>query len=330
GMWSGLALLVKTPALLFMLLIPAAYILEVNFKKIFTRQTFQFILLVLISWALAEIINNIQRLSPWMHMIKEKNTFFIVPYSEIFKEPKRLLNNFHDIWRWHGHYTTVPVLLMAIYSIIAWFKASWRKAVLVFAWFFLPVFATVLVAKLFAPRYMMFTTPFLMLIAAYGLSQIKNLKIQVVLFISLSILPVLQITKLITDPIHYDYLNMDEGYVNGWSAGNGTKQIAEWAVTRIKETAIPMTIFTEGTFGILPHGLELYAQGKTDKLTITGVYPVNEIPPKISVDYATSHRETYLILNNTITHDVPPGLQLIASYDKLRDNPMRLYRVIPK
>jgi hypothetical protein len=330
GMWTGLALLVKSPALLFMLLIPAAFLLEVDFKKIFTKETFKFIILFLISWGLAEIINNIQRLSPWMHMIREKNLSFIVPYDEIFKDPKRLINNFKDIWRWHAHYTTVPVLLMAIYSIATWFKDSWRKAALTFGWFFLPVLATVIVAKLFAPRYMMFTTPFLTLIAAYGFSKIKNLRVQVILFTLLSILPIMQISKLITDPIHYPYLKMDEGYVNGWSAGNGTKQIAEWAVSRIKETGKPMTIYTEGTFGILPHGLELYAQGKTNKLTITGVYPIGDIPPAFIVAAAHDNPETYLILNNTITPDVPGGLELIASYDKLRDNPMRLYRVIPR
>ena len=50
-------------------------------------------------------------------------------------------------------------------------------------------------------------------------------------------------------------------------------------VDRINSTGMPMTIFTEGTFGILPHGLELYADGRTTQLTITGLYPINEIPP---------------------------------------------------
>lgn len=330
GMWTGLALLVKSPAMFFMLLIPSAYLLELDFKKIFTKETLHFVVLVLIAWSLAEIINNIQRLSPWMHMIKEKNSFFIVPYDEIFKDPKRLLNNFLDIWRWHAHYTTIPVLFTALFGTILWLKRHWQKGLLAFAWFFLPVFGTVLLAKLFAPRYMVFTTPFLLLLAGYALSSINKFKHQLIAVGLLSILPLSQIFSLITDPIHYSFLKMDEGYVNGWSAGNGTKQIADWAVDRIKETNQPLTIFTEGTFGILPHGLELYAQGRTQKLTITGVYPIGDIPPANIVAYAHDHAETYLVLNNTLTPDVPGGLELIASYDKLRDNPMRLYRVIPR
>lgn len=138
----------------------------------------------------------------------------------------------------------------------------------------------------------------------------------------------IQIFKLITDPVHYPYLKMDEGYVNGWSAGNGTKQIAQWAVDRIAQTGERMTIYTEGTFGILPNGLELYAQGKTDKLTVTGLYPINEIPPLVTIQAAKSNKETYFILNNTVPKEMPVGLELVASYPKLRDNPMRLYRVL--
>jgi len=330
GMWSGLALLVKSPALMFVLLIPSAYILEIDFKKIFSKATFQFIGLVFIAWALAEVINNIQRLSPWMGMIKEKNLSFIVPYDEIFQDSLRLWNNFKDIWRWHAHYTTVPVLLTALFGTFTWAKEHWRKSLLTFGWFFLPVFGTVLVAKLFAPRYMMFTTPFLMILSGYGIVSLKNTKLRIALFTLLVLLPFLQIRQLITDPIHYSYLKMDEGYVNGWSAGNGTKQIAQWAISRIQDTGKPMTIYTEGTFGILPHGLELYVQGKTNKLTVTGLYPIGDIPPAIVVAQAYNNPETYLILNNTLTQDVPAGLELVASYDKLRDNPMRLYRVIPR
>ena len=330
GIWTGLALLVKSPSMFFMLLIPSAYLLVVDFKQLFTKQTFTFLLLVTISWGMAEVINNIQRLSPWMYMIKEKNSFFIVPYDEIFKDMTRLTNNFQDIWRWHAAYTTIPVLLTALVGLYFWLRQSWRQGLLTFGWFFLPVFGTVLLAKLFAPRYMVFTTPFLLLLSGYALSLIKNTKSQLTVFILISLLPLTQLFSLLRDPIHYSYLKMDEGYVNGWSAGNGTKQIAEWAVARVKTTRAPMTIFTEGTFGILPNGLELYLQDQTNLVTVTGIYPVVDIPPSAVVAHAQTNPETYLILNNTLTPDVPAGLELVASYDKLRDNPMRLYRVIPR
>lgn len=329
GIWTGLALLVKSPALFYLLLIPVAYLIKLDFKKIFTRSTLNFVILVALAWFMAEVINHLQRLSPWMHMIKEKNSFFIVPYAEIFADPKRLINNFQDIWRWHMGYTTIPVLLVSLYGLISWLKQSWRSATLTFIWFFLPLLGTILVARLFSPRYMVFTTPFLLILAGYGLLQIKQLKTKVMVFILISLLPLYQILSLIIDPISYPYLKMDEGYVNGWSAGNGTKQIADWAVEYVSVTQHPITIFTEGTFGILPHGLELYVQGRTDLIQITGIYPINQIPPQEVLEYAKTNKETYLIMNNTLTPDVPDTLELVASYDKLRDNPMRLFRVVP-
>ncbi len=328
GIWSGLALLVKSPARFYLLLIPLAYILCVKSKKIFSKELVRFGALVLLVWIFAEVINNLQRFSPWMYMIKEKNSFFIVPYHEIFKEPARLINNFKDIWRWHMGYTTIPVLLTAFVGMYLSIKKSWQKGLLVLSWFFLPLLGTVLLAKLFSPRYMVFTTPFLLLFAGYAVSEIKNFKTRITTYVLISLLPCILVFKLITDPIHYPFLKMDEGYVNGWSAGNGTKQIAEWAVQRVEETGRPMTIFTEGTFGILPNGLELYLQDKTKLVTVTGLYPVNEIPPDETLIEALDNPETYFILNNTETDGIPQGLELVASYDKLRDNSMRLYRVI--
>lgn len=329
GMVTGAALLVKSSALFFCLLIPAAYILSIDFKRPFTKEVWKYVGLVLIAWALACIIYNIQRLSPWMHVITEKNASFTVPYSQIFADPNRLKNNFFDVWRWQIAYTTWPMLLCAIFGLYRFAKSAWRKTLLVSIWLMGPLLGTVAVANLFAPRYIIYVTPFILLFAAYALSTIKVRKIWMMTMLLLLILPAIRITQLIVDPVHFHYINLDEGYVNGWPAGNGVKQIADWAVDRIHTTGKPLTIYTEGTFGILPHGLELYADGRVDGLSIIGLYPINEIPPHQTLETVKTNRETYLILNNTEKKTVPAGLELIASYPKLRDNPMNLYRVLP-
>ncbi len=323
GIVTGFGLLVKSTALFFFLLIPSAYLLVVDWKKIITRDLFKYFVLVVIAWAMAQGIYNIQRLSPWMHVITEKNAFFTVPYGDIFKEPARILNNFQDIWRWHGAYTTWPLLLIALYGLVSWAKKSYRPALLTFGWFFLPLMGTVLLARLFSSRYMVFATPFLELLIGYGFVAIRNPRIRIFTFILFSLYPLFLISKLIFDPINFPYAKVDEGYVNGWSAGNGTKQIADWARSRLEANPKieKLTIYTEGTFGILPHGLELYTQG-IDRLAIIGVYPYKEIP--------TYAPETYLILNNTEVDVTPAGLELVESYPKLHVNPMRLYRVIPR
>lgn len=328
GLWAGMGLLVKSPAMFYLLLTPLAYLLTVNFRRIFEKSLWQYLGLITVVVTLAFLLYNVQRLSPWMHMIGEKNSFFIVPYNEIFAEPKRLWNNFLDIWKWHGAYTTWPVLALALSGFVLWLKREWRQALLLFGWFFLPLLGTILLARLFAPRYMVFTTPFLLLLAGYALTLITSVRVRWGTLLLASILPLYLIGKLIFDPLYFPYVRVDEGYVNGWSAGNGVKQIADWAVDRINSTGQKLTVYTEGTFGILPHGLELYADGRVQGLTIIGLYPINEIPPLQTLEEVKTNPETYLILNNTEKKTVPNGLELVASYPKLRDNPMNLYRVL--
>lgn len=328
GMATGCALLVKSSALFFLLLIPSSYLLVVRPRTLFSRTTLRYLLLVFVSWTLAGVIYNVQRLSPWMHMIGEKNSFFTVSYSQIFAEPRRLFNNFLDIWRWQGAYTTWPVVLAALFGLVLLLRNVPRVGLVLLAWFLVPVCGTVAIAKLFAPRYIVFATPYLLLMVSYLLSRLPTRR-ALVLSLVLLLLPVLLIARLLNDPIHFPYTSVDEGYVNGWSAGNGTKQIADWAVKRAAEVG-KVTIFTEGTFGILPHGLELYTDGHSPGLTITGLYPISEIPPARVLSEAAQNSETYLLLNNTPSpQDLPATLRLVAKYDK-RDPAysMRLYQVI--
>ena len=331
GMVTGLSLLVKSSALFFCLLIPFAYVLDFKKTTLFTKKTLSYLFLVLIAWSLSYIIYNIQRLSPWMHMIAEKNSFFTVSYGEILAEPKRLVNNFLDVWRWQYAYSGLPILALFFLGLYRLMMENIRAFLYYLVLTMGPVLGTVAVASLFAPRYIIYATPFVLLSASYGLSSLQKPKVALIALLLALSLPIVLISKLLIDPIHFPYVPVDEGYVNGWSAGNGTKQIADWARARAKEIGgeKKLVIYTEGTFGILPHGLELYTQG-VKNLEVIGVYPISDIPPAPLVSAAFENPETYLVLNNTVTPDTPAGLELVLSFPKLRENPMRLYKIIAR
>lgn len=334
GITAGLSLLVKSSSLFFTLMIPFSLLLtlkDFSPKSLLSKDNLKYLVLVGIAWLFAFVIYNIQRLSPWMHMIAEKNAFFTVEYGAIFDEPKRLWNNLADVWRWQWSYSTPPILAAFLAGIYSLYKTNKRTLVLIFIWLVGPMLGTVAVAELFAPRYIIYVTPLVLLFAAFGLASLKSTKFVLPLVVASFIMPVVLISKLIFDPLHFPYVAVDEGYVNGWSAGNGTKQIAEWLRARCAEVGRnqEVKVYTEGTFGILPHGLELYSQGIRN-LSIEGVYPINDIPPSFIVAYSQENPETYLILNNTDTPDVPAGLELIDSYPKLKEGSMRLYKVIPR
>lgn len=323
GITIGLGMLVKSSALFYLIFAPAALLL--NRKGIL-----KYLGLFSIVVVFALTIYNVQRLSPWMHMIGQKNSFFTVPYAEIFADPGRLINNTKDIFRWHSAYTTVPLVLTALMGIYLLARADWRLCLVLLIWTAGQLGGTAAVARLYAPRYIAFVTPFVLLFAAYTLSRLKNSRHLLLTTLLLSLYPIFLITQLLINPISFPYTSVDEGYVNGWSAGQGTKEIADWAVERAKQFG-PVTVYTEGTFGILPHGLELYADQRVSGLVIEGIYPVIEIPPLRTVERAAVNPETYLVLNNTQTKGDLDGLELVAEYEK-RDptHSMRLFRVLPR
>lgn len=326
GMLVGMGLLVKSSGLFFFILMPAAYALVVTRKNIISKKTLRYIVLIIIAGVIAQALNNVQRLSPWMHMIGQKNSFFVVPYSEIFQEGTRLSNNISDLFRWHFQYTTLAVMATAVFGAFKLSQDKKRMAIVLGIWLMAPLLGAAAIAKLFAPRYIVFATPYLLIFASYGLSKFKGLSLKLAILL-VSIAPLLLIGNLITDPVHFPYVPVDEGYVNGWSAGNGTKQIGEYLVRKAKEGSENITVFTEGTFGILPHGLELYTDGKTNKLHIIGLYPIGKIPPLRTVETARN-QPSYLILNNTEVEGIPQGLELILQYHKRKDTSMRLYKVL--
>lgn len=326
GMVVGMGLLVKSSGLFFFILMPAAYALVVTRKNLISKKTLRYIVLIIIAGLIAQAFNNVQRLSPWMHMIGQKNSFFVVPFREIFQEGARLSNNIADLFRWHTRYTTLAMMLVALFGAFKLGQDKKRMAIVLAIWLLVPLLGAASIAKLFAPRYIVFATPYLLIFASYGLSKFRGLRLSIATLI-VSIAPLFLIGNLIVDPVHFPYVPVDEGYVNGWSAGNGTKQIGEYLVSQAKKGQDNIIVYTEGTFGILPHGLELYTDGQTEKLHIIGLYPIGEIPPPRTVETALT-QGSYLILNNTEVEGIPDGLELILQYYKRTDTSMRLYKVL--
>jgi 4-amino-4-deoxy-L-arabinose transferase-like glycosyltransferase len=328
GLFGGLALLVKSPALIYLLLIPITYpFLTPN--KLISKKTLKFISLFAVALLLSAVIYNIQRLSPWMHMISAKNGDFIIsPLKMITERPYRIWQNFADSQLWVWSYLTIPLYLTSIVGGLLLLKHDWRKFMITSAWFWGPLMATVMSALLFRPRYIAFATPFVLLYAAYGLSKLA----QKYLIPSLTLLAILPLTfyyHAYTSPLTMKLPRADWDYQSGWAAGNGVKEITEWLIARSHEVKGDVEVFTEGTFGLLPHGIELYAYGRSSNLRITGIYPLDSVPPSKVKNSVATNPETFFILNNTQVKDIPVGLKVILSYPKADGSLITLYQAIP-
>ncbi|MCE7897993.1 MAG: hypothetical protein DPW11_00735 [bacterium] len=328
GLAGGLSMLTKSPALVYLLLIPLTYpFLASNPFK--AKKITRFLVLLGIAFVLTAAIYNIQRLSPWMHMIADKNNDFVVsPFSMLKDNPYRIVQNFTDAQSWLWAYLTPPIYLLAVAGLYLLLKAELMNFFIYSAWFWGPLMATVTTAMLFRPRYIVFSAPFALLYAAFALSKLRFSRLLLALAI-LSIMSIRFYYLAYTNPDNMPLVRADSDYVSGWAAGRGVKEISEYLVTRARSSKSDVEVYTEGTFGLLPHGLELYSDGLTKKLKITGLYPISDILPLAVRQNAEKNKEIYFILNNTQVTSLPPNSTEVMSFKKADESYIRLYQISP-
>lgn len=328
GITAGLAFLVKSPAQVFILLIPSAYILMQEDKTRFSKHNIlKYLGLLVVVYTLAELINNLQRLSPWMYMITRKNGDFIIsPMQMLSEHPYRIWQNFVDSQRWLIAYLTLPIYLISLYGGIKLIK-NLPHFLLVSVWFWGPLMALCTTALLYRPRYLVFIAPFLLLYAVNAFP--RSTKNRLLILAVLSIWPIRFMYQAYFTPLIMPLIKADQDYVSGWAAGNGVKEISAWLVRRSHEVKKDLDVYTEGTFGLLPHGVELYTSDLTKQVKITGLYPLMSVPPLLVRQNAEVNKETYFILNNTQVTALPPNSEEILSFKKADDSYIRLYRIFP-
>lgn len=322
GLAGGLALLVKSPAAIYLLLIPISYPFIAH-TKIAAKSTLHFLGLFGIAAVLAYAIYNVQRLSPWMHMIADKNNDFVISPLQMLREnPYRIWQNFVDSQRWLIAYLTLPLYTLVV---LGWAKLWWdrRQFFLLSAWIWGPLTALITTALLYRPRYLVFLVPYLLLAGASLLP--RQSKSALIVLGLLAILPLRFMGLAYHDPLRMPLHRADWDYTSGWAAGNGVKEIAAYLESRA-DTGLEIIVGTEGTFGLLPHGLELYTYG-TPNLAITGYYPLSQIPPQPLRDQVGEGKEVYFILNNTQVEQTPEGLVQEAAYPKADPSWIRLFRL---
>ncbi len=99
-----------------------------------------------------------------------------------------------------------------------------------------------------------------------------------------------------------------EGYFEGWTAGYGLKEMAEFVKERAKEKNV--LLVTAGTFGTLPDGIGIYL---FENPNIEIWYSNSYLEPYVYE--AAKEKETYFIVHksNFVTN---PNLSLIKEINK--------------
>jgi len=327
GMILGAALITKSPAIFFAILLPTTLFIApwLDLKK--RKKTALQLIKVAGLWGVVYVfafgIYNLLRLGPNFQLIALRNKDYVFSFKEILSHPfDPLKPHLFDLVRWMPNLMTWPVLLLTLAGLVWmwWKKENWRQATWLFLVCVTPLFVQAVFAKVFTPRYILFTTWPLIIVAAYFSSaMIKKLRIKTSLVALLVLL-------IIIPSLYYNYLllidpekaplprRMRSGYLEEWTAGQGIKEIADFVKEIAKEKNV--LIGTEGSFGTLPDGLQIYLE-KVPRITVIGVgYPITGIHS--SLVNSLVDNDVYLVVNQSRLQ-IPPeayGLKLIKEYPK--------------
>ena len=130
-----------------------------------------------------------------------------------------------------------------------------------------------------------------------------------------------------TSPFSQKLPSSETGYLQDWTSGWGIKESYDYLKQR--SLVANVIVGTEGSFGTLPNGLQIYAN-KVNQFTIIGQgLGFATVPDNLqnAFDYGD---EVYLIINqsrfNTVSLE-QGGLKIIKSFDKPGSDKLLLYQL---
>lgn len=283
GMTVGAAVLNKTNGFFTLYLLPFTLLLFDWKDKEKKKRLLKWSGLVLIVSLLTLLFYSILRLSPFFHIINEKNSIFVYPFSEWIEHPLTYFINNLAIaqWDWFIKYVTWPILVLILSSFLI-SKTYLREKLLLFTWFIVPFAALALFGRTIYPRFIFFMILSLLPLAGFSLvilfKKVKNKFLYTALFLFAIIfflrLDFLILTDFKSAPLPFSDINQ---YNNDWPAGGGIKE----SIAFFEELSKTQKIFvgTEGTFGLMPSAYEIYINDDKN-IQLKGFWPIPETVPE--------------------------------------------------
>ncbi len=295
GFAIGGGLLTKSSALFSIYLLPFTLVLINTRKNLKMNRILRWGAYALFAVLISQFFYGFLRLSPLFGMIDQKNQVFLYSFSEWLPHPfTYLYGNLRGLSGWFVEYMHLPLVVLII-GAIALIKEFTREKLLLLVYFFAPFIALALFAKVIYPRYIFFMALALYPLIGWMLGFIwdrstelfakklpRNLSFIVpALIVALFLVyPAFISYTYIVDPAKADIPETDRGqYVTSWPSGAGVKEAVAYFNEISKDQKI--LVATQGTFGILPHALELYLYDNKN-VSIKAFWPIeNEFPQDV-------------------------------------------------
>jgi 4-amino-4-deoxy-L-arabinose transferase-like glycosyltransferase len=323
GFSLGGAWLTKSPALFFALLSPSLLMFINKGKKAeaqffaIAKSLFYIFLAIIIGYA----FYNILRLGPNFHMISSRNLDYVYPLNHVFSSPLDPLKPFLlQAYGWIWSMGTWPLFILSIIGIFINFAKYPRQILLLLGLWLIPVVIQAEFAKVLTARYLLFTVPYLIALSSLAFTNLKKWSLAAYLLLLIFLVQSLLFNYfLVTNPVKANLPRSERsGYLEEWTAGHGIKETADYIKhIRLENPSEKIVIGTEGYFGTLPDGLQMYLQDSPE-ITVIGVgLNFSDIPTPLKESKAYGNRTFMLINNERFKGDADKlGLKLIAEYKK--------------
>lgn len=334
GMTLGFGMLNKTSGFLSMYLLPVTVILFDWKQKSRAFRFFRWLLFVGIAVALSQLIYSVLRLSPYFHIIKQKDAVFVYPLRDWIGHPFLFLNgNLRGMFDWMRNYLTLPIFVGAFLALFLPTTKK-RESMVLFFWWIVPFVGLGLFARVLYPRFILFMAMPLLILSAVALHSIMikvgKTPLRTILLILFFFPGLITDYLIITNPTYAPIPYADKGqYISDWPSGWGIREVNTYLLEQSRLQKI--AVYTDGTFGLLPYALEIYLVHNPN-ITIRGIWPLPSSTPKEILESVVV-KPTYLVVNQTRTIPTDWSVELIAAYPKANpaERPLRLFKVmLPK
>lgn len=333
GVVVGLGLWTKSPALEFVLLLPALVLLLDFTARNWKKQAIHYAVLLGVVFVVSRVVYEVLFLLPQAYVINLKNLEFVIPVSQFIQNPFIFVaGNLNAMTLWLTTYLTWPLVFVVVISTLYGVKQRSIPKLILLGYFFAHFFFMVFFNKVIYARFLLMFFPLILIMAAKGIEDLsgvlKNKFLLATLIIVVSLVPIFADWKISFDPINAPIADNDSAqYINGQPAGYGINEVRDFLALEASKNE-KITLGMEGTFGLLPYALELY-HSQYPNLIEKPIWPEPDTLPK-DIAQAAKEMPTYYIVYQRSTTPFENQLQLIGKYRQGNSNSyLKLYKVIP-
>ena len=334
GLGAGIVLLTKSSSQLFLGLSALAPLTQLYKKESRwkVRAATYYLLLVVVG-VIAFVIYNVQRLSPYLYLVAEKNKTFVLTFGEFISNPFALFwGNIHLIPWYVSAEMGYVLAFFGIAGLYMYAKKDWQHALYVCLWILLPYLAITSFAKVLFPRYVLYLAGFLIVGATYWFVQAKRTTALVSAAVVLLSVGYMNYT-IVFSQSQIPFPPVDRGqYIESFNAGWGVKDMIAYARERSAHDGKPVKIIAEGNFGVIGDMLEASINRDDTTLSVSGYWPLGEEQLKAEQAALADHTVLVVFSHRQRPEDIPGiwPIKFLKEYKKPGgQDPFLLYELTP-